>query len=65
MASAPKGKGLSMRSLKLSVLDVLDDLRTGGFARPATERFGGAWLAFGPVSFIVRTPWRSMILIRV
>ena len=34
-----------MRSLKFSVLDVFDDLRTGGFARPAAEKFGGAWLA--------------------
>jgi len=34
-----------MRSLKLSVLDAFDDLRTGGFARPAAEKFGGAWLA--------------------
>jgi hypothetical protein len=46
MASAPKGKALSMRSLKLSILDVLDDLRTSGFVRPAAEKFGGAWLAF-------------------
>src|SRR5437016_6093859 len=34
-----------MRSLKFSVLDAFDDLRTGGFARPAAEKFGGAWLA--------------------
>src|SRR2546430_10413620 len=34
-----------MRSLKLSVLGAFDDLRTGGFARPAAEKFGGAWLA--------------------
>jgi hypothetical protein len=34
-----------MRSLKLSVLDAFDDLRTGRFARPAAEKFGGAWLA--------------------
>src|SRR5262245_9840406 len=34
-----------MRSLKLSVLDAFDDLRTGGFARPTAEKFGGAWLA--------------------
>ena len=34
-----------MRSLKLSVLDAFDDLRTGGFSRPAAEKFGGARLA--------------------
>jgi hypothetical protein len=34
-----------MRSLKFSVLDAFDDLRTGWFARPAAEKFGGAWLA--------------------
>jgi hypothetical protein len=34
-----------MRSLKFSVIDAFDDLRTGGFARPAAEKFGGAWLA--------------------
>ena len=45
MESAAKEKGLSMRSLKFSVLDALDDLRTGVFARPAVEKFGGAWLA--------------------
>jgi hypothetical protein len=28
-----------MRSLKFSVLDAFDDLRTGGFARPAAEKF--------------------------
>jgi len=43
---APKGKGgLSMRSLKFSVLDAFDHLRTDRFARPAAEKFGGAWLA--------------------
>jgi hypothetical protein len=45
MKGAPKEKRLSMRSLKFSVLDALDDLRTGWFARPAAEKFGGAWLA--------------------
>jgi hypothetical protein len=45
MESAPKENRLSMRSFKLSVLDAFDDLRTGGFARPAAEKFGGAWLA--------------------
>ena len=40
-----QGKGLSMRSLKLSVVDAFDGLRTGRFARPAAEKFGGAWLA--------------------
>jgi len=34
MEEGPKGKGLSMRSLKFSVLDAFDDLRTGWFARP-------------------------------
>jgi len=34
-----------MRSLKFNVLDAFDDLRTGGLARPAAEKFGGAWLA--------------------
>src|SRR5215831_14128140 len=34
-----------MRSLQFSVLDAFDDLRTAWFARPATEKFGGAWLA--------------------
>src|SRR5256885_8729535 len=34
-----------MQSLKLSVLDAFIDLRTRGFARPAAEKFGGAWLA--------------------
>jgi hypothetical protein len=34
-----------MRSLKFSVLDAFGDLRTGGFARPAAEKFAGAWLA--------------------
>jgi len=34
-----------MSSLKLSVLDAYDDLRTSGLARPAAEKFAGAWLA--------------------
>ena len=34
-----------MPSLKLSVLDAFDDLRTSGLARPAAEKFAGAWLA--------------------
>jgi hypothetical protein len=34
-----------MRSLKLSVLDAFVEWRTRGFARPAAEKFGGAWLA--------------------
>src|SRR5258708_39962355 len=34
-----------MSSLKLSVLDAFDDLRTSGLARPAAEKFAGAWLA--------------------
>ena len=34
-----------MRSLKFSVLDAFDHLRTDRFARPAAEKFGGAWLA--------------------
>jgi hypothetical protein len=45
MDEASKGKGLSMRSRKFSVLDAFDDLRTGWFVRPAAEKFGGAWLA--------------------
>jgi hypothetical protein len=34
-----------MRSLKFSFLDAFDHLRTDRFARPAAEKFGGAWLA--------------------
>jgi hypothetical protein len=34
-----------MRSLKLSVLDAFGDLWAGGLARPAAEKFAGAWLA--------------------
>src|SRR5947209_14146168 len=34
-----------MRSLKFSVLDAFGDLRAGGLARPAAEKFAGAWLA--------------------
>ena len=34
-----------MPSLKLSVLDAFDDLRASGLARPAGEKFAGAWLA--------------------
>jgi uncharacterized membrane protein YeaQ/YmgE (transglycosylase-associated protein family) len=34
-----------MPSLKPTVLDAFGDLRTGGLARPAAEKFGGAWLA--------------------
>ena len=44
MASAPKGKDLSMRTLKLSVLDALDDLRAGGFARPLLKSLEGRGL---------------------
>jgi hypothetical protein len=33
-----------MPSLKFSVLS-FDDLRAGGLARPAAEKFAGAWLA--------------------
>jgi len=33
-----------MPSLKATVLDAFGD-RTGGLARPAAEKFGGAWLA--------------------
>jgi hypothetical protein len=40
-----EGEGLSMRSLKLSVPNAFGDLRTGGLARPAAEKFAGAWLA--------------------
>src|SRR3982074_794667 len=38
-------KGQSMPSLKLSVLAAFDDLRASGLARPAAEKFAGAWLA--------------------
>ena len=34
-----------MSSLKLSVLDAFDELRASGLARPAAEKFAGAWLA--------------------
>ena len=34
-----------MASLKVSVLDVFDDLRASSLARPAAEKFAGAWLA--------------------
>ena len=34
-----------MPSHKFSMLDAFDDLRTSGLARPAVEKFAGAWLA--------------------
>jgi hypothetical protein len=34
-----------MPSLKFSVPDAFGDLRAGGLARPAVEKFAGAWLA--------------------
>jgi hypothetical protein len=34
-----------MPSLKLSVLDAFDEFRASGLARPAAEKFAGAWLA--------------------
>jgi len=34
-----------MPSLKFSVVDSFDDLRASGLARPAAEKFAGAWLA--------------------
>src|SRR5258708_20292465 len=34
-----------MRRLKFRVLDAFGDLRAGGLARPAAEKFAGAWLA--------------------
>ena len=34
-----------MPSLKFSVADTFDDLRASGLARPAAEKFAGAWLA--------------------
>jgi hypothetical protein len=34
-----------MPSLKLSVVDAFGDLRASGLARPAAEKFAGAWLA--------------------
>jgi hypothetical protein len=46
MEESPKGeRAYPMRSLKFSVLDAFDDLRAGGLARPAAEKFAGAWLA--------------------
>jgi len=40
----PNKKGRSMPSLKFNIL-VFDSLRAGGLARPAAEKFIGAWLA--------------------
>jgi hypothetical protein len=34
-----------MPGVKSSVLDAFDDLRASGLARPAAEKFAGAWLA--------------------
>ncbi len=34
-----------MPSLKVSMLDAFCDFRTSGLARPAAEKFAGAWLA--------------------
>lgn len=34
-----------MSGQKLSLVDTLDDLRASGLARPAVEKFAGAWLA--------------------
>src|SRR3982074_2669737 len=34
-----------MPGVKFSVLDAFDDLRASGLARPAAEKFAGAWLA--------------------
>src|SRR5262245_33491309 len=34
-----------MPSLRVTIADVVDDLRAGGLARPAVEKFAGAWLA--------------------
>jgi hypothetical protein len=34
-----------MPSLKVSVLDAFGEIRTSGLARPAAEKFAGAWLA--------------------
>ena len=38
-------KGQPMPSLKVSMLDAFGDFRTSGLARPAAEKFAGAWLA--------------------
>jgi uncharacterized membrane protein YeaQ/YmgE (transglycosylase-associated protein family) len=38
------GEGAAMPSLRFSAL-TFDDLRAGGLARPAVEKFAGAWLA--------------------
>src|SRR3954463_13545040 len=38
-------RGQSMPSLKSSMVDTAGDLRTSGLARPAAEKFAGAWLA--------------------
>ena len=34
-----------MPGVKFSVLNAFDDLRASGLARPAAEKFAGAWLA--------------------
>jgi len=34
-----------MPSLKVSMLDAFGDFRTSGLARPAAEKFAGAWLS--------------------
>jgi hypothetical protein len=38
-------EGQTMPSLKVGIVNVFDDLREGGLARPAAEKFAGAWLA--------------------
>jgi hypothetical protein len=42
---AERRKGQPMPSLKSGSLDTFADLRSGAFARPAAEKFAGAWLA--------------------
>src|SRR5437660_4682812 len=39
------GKGQPMANLRFSFTDAFLDLRTSGLARPAAEKFAGAWLA--------------------
>ena len=34
-----------MRSLKSNALGAFDEMRESGLARPAAEKFAGAWLA--------------------
>jgi hypothetical protein len=42
---ATNKEGQSMPGLKFRMLDAFDDFRASGLARPAAEKFAGAWLA--------------------